>query len=283
MISATYMYSYLTYYYDLANRCLFIVIAIRCITLLSILFQFQWVSIFSVVCSVVIGASQSIRKTCEWSLLLSEILSCVEYKWKYCFYVLYFQVYKEQLFEKSTTSSSSKDSSTTVTTTNVKHQSIATTTDTTTGKSLVTSELSHDMLKLRIHIHEILNNNFRLEFPKLNKWIVNLKGTNLLKNYMYIVQTVIRFLNQDQLQLFVGGLMSYLRYLCLFAYSGIQHILCCLLYSSSSVVLCCARVRLVCPMLPVSVDCLACRVDYIMVNCLIDVVHTYIIKKYWHK
>jgi hypothetical protein len=25
------------------------------------------------------------------------------------------------------------------------------------------------MLKLKIHIHEILNNNFRLEFPKLNK------------------------------------------------------------------------------------------------------------------
>jgi hypothetical protein len=25
------------------------------------------------------------------------------------------------------------------------------------------------MLKLNIHIHEILNNNFRLEFPKLNK------------------------------------------------------------------------------------------------------------------
>jgi hypothetical protein len=54
-------------------------------------------------------------------------------------------------------------------TTNVKHQSIATTTDTTTGKSLVTSELSHDMLKLKIHIHEIFNNKFRLEFPKLNK------------------------------------------------------------------------------------------------------------------
>jgi len=29
------------------------------------------------------------------------------------------------------------------------------------------------------------------------------------------------------LQLFVGGLMSYLCYLCLFAYSGVQHILCC--------------------------------------------------------
>jgi hypothetical protein len=29
------------------------------------------------------------------------------------------------------------------------------------------------------------------------------------------------------LQLFVGGRMSYLRYLYLFAYSGVQHILCC--------------------------------------------------------
>ena len=29
------------------------------------------------------------------------------------------------------------------------------------------------------------------------------------------------------LQLFVGGLMSYLRYLCLFVYIGVQHILCC--------------------------------------------------------
>jgi hypothetical protein len=38
------------------------------------------VVIFSLVCSIVIGASQTIRKTCEWSLLLSEILSCVEYK-----------------------------------------------------------------------------------------------------------------------------------------------------------------------------------------------------------
>ena len=71
--------------------------------------------------------------------------------------------------EKSTTNSSNIDTTTIVTTTNVKHQSIATTTDTTTGKSLVTSELSHDMLKLKIHIHEIFNNKFRLEFPKLNK------------------------------------------------------------------------------------------------------------------
>jgi len=28
-------------------------------------------------------------------------------------------------------------------------------------------------------------------------------------------------------KLFVGGIMSYLRYLCLFTYSGVQHILCC--------------------------------------------------------
>ena len=31
------------------------------------------------------------------------------------------------------------------------------------------------------------------------------------------------------LQLFVGGLMSYLPYLCLLAHSGVQHILCCAL------------------------------------------------------
>jgi hypothetical protein len=38
------------------------------------------VVIFSAVCSVVIGESQSIRKACEWSLVISEILSFVEYK-----------------------------------------------------------------------------------------------------------------------------------------------------------------------------------------------------------
>ena len=45
------------------------------------------------------------------------------------------------------------------------------------------------------------------------------------------------------LQLFVGGLMSYLCYLCLFANSGIQHILSCVF------------LRLVYPMLLVSLDC----------------------------
>jgi len=46
-------------------------------------------------------------------------------------------------------------------------------------------------------------------------------------------------------KLFVGGLVSYLRYLCLFAHSGVQHILLCF----SFVIL-----RLVYYMLPVSLD-----------------------------
>ena len=46
------------------------------------------------------------------------------------------------------------------------------------------------------------------------------------------------------LQLFVGGRMSSLRWLCLFAYSGVKHILHCFAFR-----------RLVCPMFPVSLDC----------------------------
>jgi len=41
MISATCIYSYLIYYNDIDNRCLCIGIAMRCITLVSIVFQFQ--------------------------------------------------------------------------------------------------------------------------------------------------------------------------------------------------------------------------------------------------
>ena len=37
--------------------------------------------------------------------------------------------------------------------------------------------------------------------------------------------------------------MSYLRYLCLLTYSGVQHILCCVF------------LRIVYPMLPISLDC----------------------------
>ena len=49
------------------------------------------------------------------------------------------------------------------------------------------------------------------------------------------------------LQLFVVGLMSYLPYLCLFAHSGVQHILCCVLFR-----FCFVFLHLVYPMLPVS-------------------------------
>ena len=37
----------------------------------------------------------------------------------------------------------------------------------------------------------------------------------------------LRYSVRLNLQLFVGGLMSYLRYLCLFSYSGVQHTVCC--------------------------------------------------------
>ena len=75
---------------------------------------------------------------------------------------------------------------------------------------------------------------------------------------MYIVQTVARFLNQGQLHLFAGGLMPYLRYLCFFAYSGIQHILCC--------VVCCARVRLLFCAPNVTVHCLFLIVPSVFSN-----------------
>ena len=51
--------------------------------------------------------------------------------------------------------------------------------------------------------------------------------------------------------LFVGELVSYLRYLCLFAYSGVQHILCCVF------------LRLVYTMLPVSLCFSSSCVHYV--------------------
>jgi hypothetical protein len=39
-----------------------------------------------------------------------------------------------------------------------------------------------------------------------------------------------RYSGRLYLQLFVWGCISYLRYLCLFAYSGVQHIVCCGLF-----------------------------------------------------
>ena len=56
------------------------------------------------------------------------------------------------------------------------------------------------------------------------------------------------------LQMFVGGLMSYLRYLCLFAHSGVKHILSCVF------------ICLVYPMLPVSLDCPFLIADSVFVS-----------------
>jgi len=56
--------------------------------------------------------------------------------------------------------------------------------------------------------------------------------------------------------------MSYLRYLCLFAYSGIQHILFCVFFFVF-----CLLVFVLClmyPMLPVSLDCpFDCKLDFL--------------------
>jgi len=54
--------------------------------------------------------------------------------------------------------------------------------------------------------------------------------------------------------------MSYLRYSCLFAYSGVQHILCCVF------VLFVFVLSLVYPMLPVSLECLFLFASSVLCN-----------------
>ena len=84
------------------------------------------------------------------------------------------------------------------------------------------------------------------------------KGTNLYAisshyHYTYaVIDVFILFLVQRcsgrlYLQLFVGGLMSYLYYLCLSAHSGVQHILCCVfvLFFFVLCILCCQFVWIV--------------------------------------
>ena len=63
---------------------------------------------------------------------------------------------------------------------------------------------------------------------KIEKWF-----------YVYKLQCLVRLYPQ----LFVGECISYWHYLCLFMYSGVQHILCYVF------------LRLVYPMLPISLDC----------------------------
>jgi hypothetical protein len=64
-------------------------------------------------------------------------------------------------------------------------------------------------------------------------WIVsNHKIENSTNIYVHCTYCRLRSTNSCSvrlyLHLFVGGIMSYLFYLCLLAYSGVQHILCCL-------------------------------------------------------
>ena len=78
----------------------------------------------------------------------------------------------------------------------------------------------------------------------------------LVRNLSSVLWCPLRFPHKTMfrssflLVFFVGASMPYLRYLCLFTYSGVQHILFCVFAWYFSV-LC-----LVYPMLPVSLDCL---------------------------
>jgi hypothetical protein len=49
--------------------------------------------------------------------------------------------------------------------------------------------------------------------------------------YNFCIKTMFGSYFRIYLQLLVRGFMSYLRYLCLFAYSGVQYILCCVFSS----------------------------------------------------
>ena len=83
------------------------------------------------------------------------------------------------------------------------------------------------------------------------KWVSRNRKSRYRKYNHYFDFRIKRYSVRLFLQLFVGGLMScmYLRYLCLFVHSAVQHILCCV-FGLFVVVLC-----LVYPMLPVSLDC----------------------------
>jgi hypothetical protein len=57
-----------------------------------------------------------------------------------------------------------------------------------------------------------------------NFFIKTCAAHNFTENSLFHNKMLFRFIGP---QLFVGGIMSYLRYLCLFVHTGVQHILCC--------------------------------------------------------
>ena len=76
-----------------------------------------------------------------------------------------------------------------------------------------------------VFLCRLINKNNNLTHPKSLKYL-----TRKCYNLMACVARL--------RQLFVGGTMSYLRYICLFAHCGLQHILCCVFDLFFSFVLC---------------------------------------------
>ena len=72
---------------------------------------------------------------------------------------------------------------------------------------------------------DVLDRGLLLTLDLLKHMFLNGKG-EIRKFYGCHHKNNVRYVHL-YLQLFVWGLMSYLRYLCLFAHSGVQHILCC--------------------------------------------------------
>ena len=75
--------------------------------------------------------------------------------------------------------------------------------------------------------------SLRSEFRVVMSYYVSLRSEiRVVVRYDFRMKTM---LGLSLLQLFVGGSISYLRYFCLFANSGVQHIFCCVFFSSSCV------------------------------------------------
>ena len=94
-------------------------------------------------------------------------------------------------------------------------------------------KVCHISMKVDVHIKE---NNLNIlwwssfQFFGLSYYVSEIRAVMSV-----MISSYTRCPVRLYLQLFVGGLVSYLRYLCLLVHSGVQHILCCfLLWFSSS-------------------------------------------------
>jgi hypothetical protein len=117
---------------------------------------------------------------------------------------------------------------------------------------------------------------FGLDWRSLNSFLIlfNFDCVISIAQYWHIIVSML---------LFVGGHMSYLRYLCLFAYSGVQHILCSVfvLFFLVLCTLCCqflCVVHFYCPCCLFGLDWRSLNSFLILFNfdCVIS------IAQYWH-